>query len=157
MNNSRGCLKYFHQSTVGYSDCSKYLIYWNEYSNIIYMFHIDLRISFIKSSLSFTFCKKNWPSFFASVLSGRMVPYSNFANVVIFIEQALTSRWYMEKLGKCFQIAHGYEKYCFSHSFDIFSWNTLRCFQRVPVIFMHSQRISKVASSYLRNWWRFLY
>lgn len=32
----------------------------------------------------------------------------------------------MKKLRKCFQIAHMHEKYCFSHSFDIFSHNTLR-------------------------------
>lgn len=121
MNNSRGCLKYFHQNTVGYSDCSKYLTYWNQYSNGIDTFHTDLRISFIITSLSFTFCKKNSPSFFASVLSGGMVPCSIFANVVIFIEQALTSRWCVEELGKCFQIVHVYEKYCFSHSFDTFS------------------------------------
>lgn len=72
--------------TAGYSDCSKYLTHWNDYSNITDTFHIDLKISFIITSLSFTFCKKNWPSFFASVLSGRMVPYIIFANVVIFLE-----------------------------------------------------------------------
>lgn len=69
------------------------------------------------------------------MLSGKMVPYSISANVVIFIEQALTSRWCMEKLAKYFQIAHVNEKYCFNHSFDTFSCNILRCFQRVLVIY----------------------
>lgn len=51
-----GCLKYFQQSRICYSDCSGSLTSWNYYSNIIDRYRIELRRSFIITSLSFTFC-----------------------------------------------------------------------------------------------------
>jgi len=75
--------------------------------------------------------------------------YGIFANAAILIEQALTSRWSTEKLGKCFQLIRTHEKYCFNHSFDTFSHNTLRCCSvssSYLACFMHGQRISHVAS-----------
>lgn len=58
MNNSRGCLKYFLQGTVGCSDYSKYLTHWNEYSKI----STDIQCrpeNIFHNNFSLIFCKKN--------------------------------------------------------------------------------------------------